>query len=198
MLVNAYVIFNATTNTYVGDLGVVITINCERLQAYSPRPCWLVRQMGPGDGTVILYEPTFKPTSDQILDTNTLAGMMIEQDGQDVLIDVANQLASNFQQACDSCCGSVPTIIANTYGGNATAFVPLAISQFCIYRFDDGSAGAHDAFAADYATQYVGAAVMRSNLSGLSHYTLNSYWTLAQWLTKLLGSDTIYVGACGS
>ena len=198
MLVNAYVIFNATTNVYVGDQGIVITINCERLQAYSPRPCWLVRQMAPGDGTVILYEPTFKPTSDQLLDTNTLSGMMIEQDGQDVLIDVANQLTSNFQAACDACCGSVPTIIANSYGGLAPAFTPLSITPFCIYRFDDGSAGAHDAFAADYAGQFVGTAIMRSNVSGLSHYTINSYWTLAQWANKLLGSDTIYLGVCAS
>lgn len=196
MLVNAYVIFNGTTNEYVGDRGIQISINCERLQAYSPRPVWLVRQMAPGDGTVILYEPTFKPTSDQLLDPNTVPGMWIEQDGQDTMIDVANQLVSNFQAACDACCGSVPTIIANTYGGNVTAFSPLNLNSLCIYRADDGSAGAVDDFAADYAGVFVGNVNLRSNLSGLSHYTIQSYYTYTTF--PLNGGDVIYQGICGS
>lgn len=195
-LVNAYVIYNGTTNEFVGDNGVTISINCERLAAFSPRPVWLKRLLAPGDGTIILYEPTFNPTSDELLDTNTLQGFWIEQDGMDVMIDVTTQAA--FQTACDACCGTVPTIIANNYAGNTPDFTPLTLNTFCIYRFDNGSAGAHDAFAWAYTGQYIGTAVMRSNFSNVSHYTIRSYWTLLQWASILQGTDVIYAGTCGS
>lgn len=195
-LVNAYVIYNGTTNEFVGDNGVTISINCERLNAFSPRPVWLKRQLAPGDGTVILYEPTFTPTSDELLDANILQGFWIEQDGLNVMIDVTTQAA--FQAACDACCGAVPAIIANNYAGNTTDYVALTLNSFCIYRFDDGSAGAHDAFAWDYTGNYVGTAKIRSNLSNTTHYTIQSYWTLLQWQKILLGTDTIYAGVCGS
>ncbi len=195
-LVNAYVLYNGTTGIYVGGDGVQISINCDRLQAFSPRPVWLKRFLAPGDGTVVLYEPTFAPTSDELLDTNILPGYWIEQDGQDVMVDVTTITA--FQQACDACCGSVPTIIANNYGGAAPDFVPLSINSFCIYRYDDGSAGAHDAFADDYVGNYIGIVQLRSNSSYTSHYTIQSYWTLAQMTARLIGTDTIYTGACSS
>lgn len=198
MLVNAYVIYNGTDSRYVGDQGIQISINCERLRAYSPRPVWLKRILAPGDGTVILYEPTFNPTSDELLDPNIVPGMWIEQDGEDTMIDVAGQAVSAFQSACDACCGSVPTIIANTYGGNVTAFAPLALNALCIYRFDDGSAGAHDAFAADYVGLFVGMAQMRSSFSNTSHYTINSYYTYLQFLGMVIDGDTVYLGACSS
>jgi hypothetical protein len=197
-LVNAYVLYNATTDIYVGNNSPAptVSINCERLQAYSPRPCWLLRLPAPGDGTIILYEPTFNPTSDQLLDTNTLQGMFIIQDDQSIIVDVTTVAA--FQAACDACCGTVPSIIANNYGGSPTAYSPVTLTTLCIYRLDNGSAGAHDAFAADYVGNYVGTAVMRSNFSNTSHYTIQSYWTLAQFTKLLIGTDTIYTGACSS
>lgn len=197
-LVNAYVLYNGTTGIYVGNdiPAVTISINCERLQAFSPRPVWLKRMLAPGDGTVILYEPTFNPTSDELLDANTLVGMWIEQDQQDVMIDVTTVAA--FQAACDACCGTVPTIIANTYGGNPTPFTPLTTNTFCIYRFDSGSAGDHNNFADDYVGQYIGTAVMRSNFSNVSHYTITTFWNLEQFTRLLISGDTIYAGACSS
>ncbi len=197
-LVNAYVLYNATTSIYVGNNvpAPTVSINCERLQAYSPRPVWLLRQAAPGDGTIILYEPTFNPTSDQLLDTNTLTGMFIIQDDQSIIVDVTTVAA--FQAACDACCGTVPAIIANNYAGSPTAYAAVTLTTLCIYRLDDGSAGAHDAFADDYVGNYVGKAIMRSNLSNTSHYTITTYWTLAQFTRLLIGTDTIYAGACGS
>lgn len=197
-LVNAYVIYNGTDARYVGDQGIQISINCERLRAYSPRPVWLKRTLAPGDGTVILYEPTFNPTSDELLDTNIVPGMWIEQDGEDTMIDVLNQTIATFQQACDACCGSVPTIIANQYGGNVTAFSPLALNSYCVYRFDNGTAGDHDAMADDYVGQFVGYVQLRSNFSGLSHYTLSSYWSFATMQAKMIGTDILYPGPCSS
>lgn len=192
-LVNAYVIYNGTTGIYVGGEGVVISINCARLQAFSPRPVWLKRFTAPGDGTVILYEPTFNPTSAELLDPNTVAGFWIEQDGQDVMIDVTSITA--FQEACDECCGETPTIISSTYGaGGPTAFAPLSLNTICITTLDGGSAGDHDAFAAKYVGKYVGEAKLRSSFSGTSKYTLTTYFTYLTF--PLEGSDTAANGAC--
>lgn len=195
-LVNAYVIYDGTTNRFVGDDYVTISINCDRLNSFSPRPVWLKRFLAPGDGTTILYEPTFSPTSDELLDSNILQGFWIEQDGQDVMIDVTTQAA--FQTACDACCGTVPTIIASLYNGNVPDFSLLTLNSFCIYRLDDGSAGAHDDFAWDYTGKYIGTAQLRSNFSNTSHYTIKSFYTLAQMKALLVGTDTIYAGVCGS
>ncbi len=197
-LVNAYVIYNGTTGLYVGDDSPrpTVTINCERLNAFSPRAVWLKRILAPGDGTIILYEPTFDPTSDELLDTNTLQGFWIEQDGQDVMIDAVSLAA--ITDACMACCGEGTDLVAPFYDAGVTAFSPLTLNTFCIYRLDDGSAGAHDAFAADYVGTFVGKCVMRSNLSNTSHYTLQSYYTLAQFTALLKQGDTIYNGACSS
>lgn len=197
-LVNAYVIYNATANTFVGNDYVTATINCERLQSYSPRPVWLKRILAPGDGTVILYEPTFYPTSDELLDVNTIAGLWVEVDGQDLILDVQNQSSATFNTACNACCGSVPTIVASNYDGFVPIFVTPTLNNLCIYRFDDGSAGAHDAFAADYVSLFVGKAVMRSNFSNVSHYTIQSFYTYTQWLGLVKTGDTVYSGVCAS
>lgn len=195
-LVNAYVIYNGTTGIFVGNDGISVTINCERLRAYSPRPVWLKRFLAPGDGTIILYEPTFNPSSAELTDPNILPGMWIENEGQDLMLDVTTVAA--FQAACDACCGSVPTIIANNYAGNTPAFSPLTLNTLCIYRFDDGSAGAHNAFADDYVGLFIGSAQIRSNFSGISHYTIQSYYTNTQFQSYLIGSDVVYLGVCGS
>ena len=131
-----------------------------------------------------------------MLDPNILQGFWIEQDGLNVMIDVTTQAA--FQTACDACCGTVPDIIANNYGGNVTDFAPLTLNSLCIYRFDDGSAGAHDAFAWDYTGKYVGKAQLRSNFSNTSHYTIKSYYTYTQWKGLVVGTDVVYSGACSS
>ena len=198
-LVNAYVLYDGTSSNYVGNQtpAVVISINCERLQSYSPRPVWLKRLFAPGDGIVVLYEPTFNPTSDELLDPNILTGLWIEQDGQDVMIDVTT--IAVFQSACDACCGAVPAIMDNRYGGNPTAMAPLTTNTFCIYRADDGSAGAHDAFADDYVGNFVGIAQLRSNFSFLSHYTITTYFSQAQFTALLIGTDTLgQATACSS
>ncbi len=196
-LVNAYVLYDGTSGIYVGNQtpAPVISINCERLQAYSPRPVWLLRMLAPGDGTVILYEPTFNPSSEQALDPNTLAGLWIEQDGKDTMIDVTT--VAVFQAACDACCGGVPAIMTSNYNGNPTQFTGPTLNTLCIYSVDDGSAGAHDNFAARYVGQYVGKAVMRSNFSQLSHYTITTYWTSTTFPVQ--GTDTVNnTGVCAS
>lgn len=193
VLVNAYVIYNGTTSEFVGDSYVTITINCERLQAYSPRPVWLKRFLAPGDGTIILYEPTFSPTSDDLLDSNTLQGFWIEQDDQDTMIDVTTQAA--FQ---DSCLDGSPALLPSRWNGNVPDFAQPTLNSLCIYRFDSGSAGDHDAFSWDYAGKYIGIAQLRSNFSNTSHYSIQSYYTYTQFQGMLVGSDVVYNGVCSS
>lgn len=192
-LVNAYVIYDGTTDTYVGDQNVQISINCERLQAYSPRPVWLKRQLAPGDGTTIVYIPTFAPTSAELLDANTLPGFWIEQDGKDTMVDVTTIAA--FQGACDACCGTVPAIIANLYGGNAPGFTPVTLNSFCIFRLDDGGVNSINQLSLDYQNQVLGGTVQhKSHITGVSHYTVQSFYTtLVQ-----MGSDVVTAGACAS
>jgi hypothetical protein len=196
-LVNAYVLYDGTSGIYVGNdiPAKVISINCERLQAYSPRPVWLKRFLAPGDGTVILYESTFNPNSDELADPNILTGLWIEQDGKDTMIDVTT--VAVFQAACDACCGAVPAIMTSNYNGNPTQFAGPTLNTLCIYRADDGSAGAHDDFADDYVGQFVGIAQLRSNFSFLSHYTITTYWTSTTF--PLQGTDTVNnTGVCAS
>lgn len=194
-LVYAYVLYNGTSASPVPDY-TTVTINCDRLQSYSPRPVWLVRELAPGDGTTILWVPTFSPTSDQLLDPNTIPGLWLEVDGQDVVIDVQNQNPTTFNTACNACCGSVPTIVASNYNGLVPAFTPLTINTFCIYRNNTGSAGDHDAFSDDYVGTTIGSVVQARYFSNTSQYTIQSYYTLAQFTKLLKQGDTIYAGAC--
>lgn len=193
-LVNAYVVYNGTTNEFVGHEGTTVSINCERLQSFSPRPVWLKRVLAPGDGTKTLFVPTFAPTSAELLDVNTIAGFWIRQDGQDVMIDVTTKEA--FQTACDACCGTVPDIIASVYSGNVPTFVSLQTNTFCVTRTDDGSGQAVNDFVWDYGRDTIGKVKIRSNVSNVSKYTVQSLWTLAQFTKILKGTDTVVAGAC--
>jgi hypothetical protein len=192
-LVNAYVIYDGTTNTFVGDDGIQISINCERLQAYSPRPVWLKRLLAPGDGTEIIYEPTFAPSSAELLDVNTIPGFWIEQDDKDTMVDVTTIAA--FQAACDACCGTVPAIIANLYGGNTPDFTPPTLATFCIFRLDDGGVNAISQVSLDYLDQILGGTVkLKSHITGVSHFTVQSFYSSI----APVGSDVISAGACSS
>lgn len=195
MLINAYVIYDGTNNIYVGNQGVQISINCERLQAFSPRPVWLLRYLAPGDGTTPQYEPVFSPTSAQLLDANTLAGFWIEQDQKDVMIDATTIAA--FQQACDACCGSVPTIVANLYGGAAPVFTPLTLNSFCLFRLDNGDVPAFSQASLDYMDQSLGGSFkMTSHITGVSHFTFQSFYTTITPVGP--GGDVITSGPCSS
>lgn len=192
-LVNAYVIYDGTTNTYVGDQGIQISINCERLQAYSPRPVWLKRDQAPGDPTDIIYTPTFAPSSVELLNVNTIPGFWIEQDGKDTMVDVTTIAA--FQSACDACCGTVPAIIANNYGGNVPGFTVPTLNTFCVFRLDNGGVNDVNQFSLDYQPQILaGSVLFRSHITGVSHFQVQSYFTTL----VAIGSDSVSNGVCAS
>lgn len=172
-----------------------ISLNADRVQAFTPRNAWLKRYLVPGQNQ-IQYLITFEPTSAEVADPNTLTGVYIEQDGKGVMID----------------CISVANLVAALNGtGSYTqqypnASIPLFASPtttaYCLVRVDDGSGYAHAKVETDYVTNYYGNIIRRSFFSGVSHYTLNSFTVpVPQTPVGPTGSgivDVITVGACSS
>lgn len=193
-LATAYVIYNGTDGSFVGDQNqnTTIQINCDRLRAYSPRPCWLKRNLFAGDGTQIRYQLTFNG-SDPEFDQNTLQGYFIENDGQDTMIDVVSWQALVEACNCGDCAAQNGNVIARYYAYGWPNFSPLTGNTYCLTRADDGSGYAHDVAVTDYQNQYYGNMRLKSNLSGISTYVFSSFYTISQ-LTPI-GTDSI--AACG-
>lgn len=192
MLLTAYVIYDGTTSRYVGDNNPTIQINCERLNAFSPRPVWLRRELAPGDGTAIIYTPTFFVSSVELADVNTLQGFWIEQDGKSAIIDIPT--AATLVAGCDACCDDAPIALTRFYTSGIPSFTPLTSNTFCITRSDDGTTISHGAVALDYIGQIFGNPIRTSWVSGVSKYQVTSFYTLTQIVKR--GTDTIASGVC--
>jgi hypothetical protein len=187
-IVSAYAIYNGTTSTYVGDDNATVQINCERVQAFSPRPVWLKRNLAPGQGVYVLYTPTFDGNDPEI-DDNTLQGFWVEVDGKDVMIDAAT--ANAFVEACDACCDDAPITVTRFYTSGIPDFDTPTTTIYCIERDDNGSVAAHEAVSTDYLTQYVGNVLLTSADGTTSEYQVVSYT-----VPSPIGTDTISEGAC--
>ena len=192
-LVSAYLIYDGRSNTYV-DNGTYITINCEQLQAFSPVPVWLQRWLPAGDGTDIIYQPTFELTSAEQLQygDNLIQGFWIQQDGAGMMIDIPT--ASTLIDMCDTCCSGSPAVtLTRFYTTGIPLFASPTEATYCITRVDDGSAYAHGQFANDYAGQFHGNAKVRSSISGTTLYQVT---TFTGWPPTAQGSDIVAAGAC--
>lgn len=185
-IVNAVALYKSPHLIASSDPNNIIGINVDRLQGFSPRLAWVKRYLVPGQNQVQALL-TFEPTSAEQLDPNTIVGLYIEIDGQGVVIDCIS--IANFISVANG----VSTSFTQTYPGGVPAFVSPVPSAFCVVRADDGSGSAHNNVVKDYVTQYIGNIVLRSNFSGVSHYTMNSYTTPIP-----IGSDIISSGACSS
>ncbi len=190
--VSAYVIYDGNSGTFVGDQNKVIQINCDRMRAYSPRPCWLLRRLMPGDGTQIQSLLTFQLTSED-QDANTLQGYSIEVDGQDTMIDIVSWQALIDACNCPDCDDPDGNPVTRFYSSGLPSFTPLTLNTYCITRADDGTGYDHDKAVMDYTGNYVGNMRLRSNLSGVSHYQIQAYKKPVP-----VGADTISTGACTS
>lgn len=187
--VSAYIIYDGTSGTYVGNQNKTIQINCDRLRAYSPRPCWLLRRLLPGDGTQIQHLLTFEPSSAEIADANTLQGFAIEVDGQDTMIDIVSADALVTACNCPDCTDPILNVVTRFYTGGITSFVAPTLNYVCITRSDDGSGYAHDKIVMDYTGRYVGIVRLKSNTSGVSVYQVQTFYT---YLTLIpVGADVI-------
>lgn len=162
-----------------------ISINVDRVQAFTPRPVWIVRYVVPGQNQV-QYLITFEPTSQQLLDVNTLQGVYVEQDGQGVVVDCIS--VANFVTAADNA-GN----LTQRYPAGPPAFVSPTAIAWCISRVDDGSGFSHDNVVTDYLNQYAGNVRLRSNISGVSHYIVFSFTQIIA-----IGTDIVTAGACTS
>lgn len=166
---NGHYVFNDPNN--------VITLNSTRLQGMTPRNAWLLRYLVPGQSQV-QYLLTFEPSSADLADPNTIAGLYIEEDGIGVVIDCIS--ITQF------------TAVANGTGtiqrryGAAPAFTNPSANWWCVTRSDDGSAYAHGKLSTDYVGQYIGNVRLKSNTSGTSVYTFQAYGT-----PKAIGSDSV-------
>lgn len=172
--VTAYVIYNGTSGNYVGWQNATIQINCDRLRAYSPRPCLLKRRLMPGDGTTIQYFLTFDML-DPEADSNTIQGYFIEVDGQDTMIDIASWTNLVAQCNCPDCDTPGGNIVPRFYTSGISDFVPPTTTTYCIQRSDDGTDGDHEVFSTDYTGRYIGSARLRRNVSGVSFYQIDAF-----------------------
>ena len=179
------------------DTNNVITLNGDRVQAFTPRPAWIKRYLVPGQNQ-IQYLLTFEPSSADLADPNTLTGVYIEQDGQGVVIDCISVV--NLNAALNGT-GS----ITQTYAGGIPLFVSPTAVAYCLIRADDGSAYAHGQVSTAYVGQYWGNIRLRSNVSGISHYTIFSFSFPVAQLNIQPGIsaanavlDQITAGACTS
>lgn len=179
------------------DANNVITLNADRIQAFTPRPAWIKRYLVPGQNQ-IQYLLTFEPSSADLADPNILTGVYIEQDGSGVVIDCTNVTA--FDTAINN-----NTPIPQNYGAGIPLFVAPTAIAYCISRADDGSTGAHGDISTDYVGQYYGNIRLRSNVSGISHYIAFSFQPIIAQLNSIPGvpatswiADQISVGACTS
>lgn len=183
-LISAVALYKAPHFTAY-DANNVITINVDRIMAFTPRPVWIKRYIVPGQNQ-IQNLITFEPSSADLLDPNILQGVYIEQDGQGVVIDCIS--VTNFVTAADN-----SGTITQRYPSGVPLFVSPTAIAYCVVRADDGSAGSHGLVSTDYVTQYIGNVQLRSNTSGISHYILFAFsFPIA------IGTDTITAGACTS
>src|SRR6185437_354506 len=192
-LISAYIIYDGRTNSYV-DNGTVVTINCEMLSAFTPRPVWLQRWLPSGDGTDIIYQPTFELTSAEQLQygDNLIQGVWVQQGDAGMIVDVVD--VNTIISACDQCCDNSPAVtLARFYTGGIPLFSTPTEALFCISRNDDGSVSAATQFAIDYAGQTHGAIKIRSSLSGTTTYQVTSF---AGWQPVMQGTDTVVAGGC--
>ena len=177
-LFSATAIYKATHYVFDDVNSRVVTFNAPRVQGFSPRNVWLLRQIIPGQNQV-QYLLTFEPTSDQLNDTNTLQGVYVEQDGLGIMIDCIS--IQNFDAVANGTLGG----ISPRYGTPQAFTTPSALF-YCVTRSDDGTGFAHDDFVMDYVGFYIGNVRLTSNNTGVSVYRMQSYVTVVPQ-----GSDTV-------
>lgn len=186
----AYVLYDGNSGTYVGDQGKTIQINCDRMRAYSPRPCYLLRRLMPGDGTQEQALLTFEVGSPEWADTNTLRGYAIEVDGQDTMIDIVSWEDLINACNCPDCDSPDGNPVASNYGGTPPAFNPPTLLKYCITRLDNGTGYDHDKAVTDYVGQYVGDMLAICNVAVEGGFQ-STYQVEAYQIPTAIGDDVI-------
>ncbi len=176
-LISAYVIYNATNNTYYGDSPQQIAINCNQISAFSPRLGYLKRRilMGVAGGAFFEYLPTFS-ADDPEIDDNTLTGVFVEVEEGLVMIDAIS--VANVITTCDNCCDTVNgNIVTPLYASGIPDFTEPSVNTYTVTRSDNGTPGAVDQFSMDYMEVSVQDPIHVSYSSGTSVYHLFAFGT---------------------
>jgi hypothetical protein len=155
-----------------------IDLNSLEIDSFAPRNCWLLRYIIPATNQV-QYMLTFKPSSADLADSNTIQGLWVEQEGKGVMIDCIS--IDNFNTILNAGSGN----LQRRYGA-APAFTTPTPSCYRITRADNGTGAAHDQVVTDYVGQYIGNIRMVSNNSGISVYEISAYGT-----PVAIGTDSI-------
>lgn len=166
-LISAVAIYKATHFTGF-DGNNTIAIDVAEIGAFTPRACYVKRYLVPAQNQV-QYLLDFEPSSADLLDTNILQGIYVEQNGMGVVVDcisVADFInTANGNQAA----------LTRRYGSGIPAFVTPTPTVYYIRRLDDATGSAHNTVIMDYVTQYVGSVAFYSHVTGTSIYTFSSY-----------------------
>lgn len=181
-LFTAQAIFTDQGRYVFADPYNTITINGAQVAPFAPRNCWLLRTLLPGQNQV-QYSLTFNPTSADLADVNTIQGIWVES-GDDV-VGVKGVMINCISIADFNSVANGTGTITPRYNG-APAFTTPTPNWWCVTRADAGTGAAHDDVVTDYLDQYVGNVRLKSNTSGVSVYTFQSYSTV-----KPVGADTV-------
>jgi hypothetical protein len=196
-LLPAVCLYKSPHFTAYDSVNNTISINADRVQAFTPRNAWVKRYIVPGQNQVQVLL-TFEPSSAELTDPNTLQGVYIEQDGQGAVVDSIS--IANLTDALNGV-GS----ITRRYAAGVPLFVTPTTTAYCLVRSDDGSSYAHGQVTMQYVGQYYGNVIHRSYFSGVSHYTLYSFQPIVPQLNIQPGVpaasavvDVVTTGACSS
>lgn len=163
-IISGYAIYKATHLSNLEEIG----INVSKLQGFSPRYAYVKRYLVPGQNQVQALL-TFEPTSDELLDPNTLQGVYVEVSGEGVVIDCIS--IDNFIAAADG-----TSTITRRYSGGYPAFTSPTPSCYTVTRLDDGTGFAHDVVVTDYVGQYIGSVKLVNHVTGTGTYQMSSYF----------------------
>lgn len=144
-LAQVYVIFRR--NKFVAnDIQFnTATINCDVIAAYSPRPCWLIRQED-GRSPDVLYWLTFDIDSAMQADPNTVQGFWIEEtkEGDGMMIDIASVTALIEACNCVDCDSPTGNFVTRHYLGGVPAFSGPTPTTYCLTRVTTAKAGGNN------------------------------------------------------
>lgn len=168
-------------------------INCERISAFTPRQCWLIREKYT-DGR-ILYTITYTEDTQ----ANTLKGYWIEQDGEGMMIDVAavDGVPVSLTNYCRSCCDAspIPTISTEYDWNDLTDFniTTPTPTNYCIFRpLAIGSLKDLQKVQLDYVGNIDGILLKTVSTSPSGVY----YQGTAYQAPSVIGDDVVTSGAC--
>jgi hypothetical protein len=185
-LISAYAIFDGQSGVVLED-SPIVTINCDDLAAYSPRPCAIKRNLAPGFGVQVNTQITFD-VCDPEIDSNTLFGYAVAIDGKTIVLDVSGGVNA-IVSACNACCDDeVPAVLSRSYTSGVPSFSAPAPTTYTLTRMDDGQPYDIQQATLDYLSQYFPGTFRHTGwqVSGVSTYTFQSYT-----VPVAIGSDVI-------